>query len=127
MRREFEESNRLGDSFFGLLNFVGNGETAPSSSAVDLADIQFRAGKYDTALPLYQQQLVAISDPERGGQILFQVGQCLTGMRKYAEAVAAFENVVMKFPDSSLADDALLRKGAVQVGLLHQPAAGIAT
>ena len=47
-------------------------------------------------------------------------------MKKYAEAVGAFDNLLVKFPAASWADDALLRKGALQAGLLQKTAAGIA-
>ncbi len=114
--------------FFLVAVCLAVGATAIESAAgaPDQAELYFRAGEYDKALPLYQQQLGAVSQAEEGGRILFNIGQCLTGMKKYAESVAAFDNLLVKFPTSSFADQALLRKGSVQAGLLKMAPAGIA-
>ncbi|MBI4023474.1 MAG: tetratricopeptide repeat protein [Verrucomicrobia bacterium] len=90
-------------------------------------DLLFRSGQYDKALPLYQQQLATASDAETGGHALFHIGQCLTVLHRYPDAVGAFDNLLVKFPTSSWADDAMLRKGSVQAGLLKNPQAGITT
>ena len=103
---------------------VGDGRV---EGMIDQADLFFRAGEYDKALPLYQQQLGAVSDAENGGRLLFHIGQCLTGMKQYKESAAAFGNAMVKFPASSWSDDALLRKGSIQAGLMHNPVYGLAT
>lgn len=100
---------------------------ADDTNTVDQAELLFRAGKYAEAMPVFQRQLVTAGDADAAGRGLFHIGQCLTASRRYSEAVAAFDNLVAKFPTSSWTDDALLRKGAVQAGFLKNSAAGIST
>jgi len=90
-------------------------------------EILFRAGEYAKALPLYEQRVKAGANPELAAHALFQMGQCLTGLQKYKEAVTRFDAVVKQFPFSTWADDALLRKGCLQAGVLKQGGAAIET
>jgi TolA-binding protein len=113
----------LGALLFALLSNV----SAANTNAVSQAEWLFRAGKYAEAIPLFQQELLAAADADSAGRALFHIGQCLTATRRYKEAVAAFDNLLSRYPTSSWADDALLRKGCVQAGFLRNASAGIAT
>jgi TolA-binding protein len=93
----------------------------------DPIEIMFHAGKYPEALQAYQQELAQGKDAETSAHALFQSGQCLTGMKEYRDAVARFDELLTRYPFSSWADKALLRRGCVQAGVLKKHRAGIET
>jgi len=107
-----------------VMPVVGLADAVPPDS---FAEIRFRAGDYAKALPLYEEQLAASQDLQARAHALFQIGQCLTGLQKYKEAVGKFDELVARFPTSSAATSALLRKGCLQAGVLKQTKEGLAT
>ncbi len=120
-------------AFWLTIVLVGAGLIAPVVCLADEAppdsfvEIRFRAGDYAKALPLYEQQLAVSQDPQVRAQAMFQIGQCLTGLQRYTEAVKEFDQLLVLYPATSPAPVALLRKGCLQAGVLKQTTAGLAT
>ena len=119
--------------FLLAIVLVGAGLKVPLICLADdvasdsFVDIRFRAGDYAKALPLYEQQLTVSQDPQVRAHAMFQIGQCLTGLQRYTEAVKEFDQLLALFPASSFAATALLRKGCLQAGVLKQTKEGLAT
>ena len=114
----------------GMLTTVRAQQPQPQQPATPekMADIYYKASDYAKALPLY---MLLLKDPGVGekemARIQFHIGQCYTAQHQYPDAIRAFDEVTLRYAGTEWAEKALLRKGAVETGLLNKPRQGLAT
>ncbi|MEZ0300035.1 MAG: tol-pal system YbgF family protein [Candidatus Methylacidiphilales bacterium] len=93
-----------------------------------MADIYYKASDYSKALPLYFLLLKEANlDESERARISFFIGQCQTAQHQYNDALKSFDDVATRYGNTEWAPNALLRKGAVELGVLNKPKEGLVT
>ena len=75
-------------------------------SRASLAALAFKAGKWEQAGDLYAQALPDLPDEAPKNKILFSAGLCLQRIGRWKEARQKFNELLHKFGNGPLADDA---------------------
>ncbi len=97
----------------------GSGAAASHDASVQLAEAQMAAARSEAAAGRYEAALAAYDALAAGGgpgadAALFQKGLLLfSRLRRFPDAIAVFEDVPRRFPDSPQADDAYYYAGFV--------------
>jgi Uncharacterized protein conserved in bacteria len=81
-----------------------------------LADSFFETGETAKARKQYELAAKMIRDPELSAYCELQNARCLAMLGKVDDALRAYDRLVVQYPKTSFADDALLRAGMLQAG-----------
>jgi Uncharacterized protein conserved in bacteria len=81
-----------------------------------LADSFFETGETAKARKQYELAAKMIRDSELSAYCELQNARCLALLGKADDALRAYDRLVVQYPKSSFADDALLRMGILQAG-----------
>ena len=87
-----------------------------------LAYADYSAGNLDLAIGGYQEFISKYPDDPRTVSAHVRLGDALRAQKKYDAAVAEYDFVLQKFPESDTSRDALLKKGLAQADA-NQPQA----
>jgi tol-pal system protein YbgF len=71
----------------------------------------FTRGQYDLAIAGFREYLRLYPDNERADDAQYQIGVCLAGKQKYAEAIEAWDTLFERYPSSDKLPDAHVKKG----------------
>lgn len=109
-------------NWLGYINATGQGH-APAEMSAYARDLI----NYNHSLPYFQQVYEALSaEPELKARALYSTGLCYIGLDEWGEdaafafnpmdimerVISAYQQFVKEYPDSSMADDALLALGS---------------
>ena len=95
----------------------------PVSRPFNQALATIRRGDYRAALPLLRQALDYNYDEKVVANLLFWVGVANDGIRQYRDALAAYHDIVSRYPKHVRAPQTLLRQAEVFVQLKDKPTA----
>jgi len=70
------------------------------AALVRRADILYRTEKFSEALPLYERAATSAPDPDTASWALFQIANSERRSGRYAEAVARYEELALRWPES---------------------------
>jgi tol-pal system protein YbgF len=71
----------------------------------------YTRGQYDLALQEFREYLKRFPETERTDDAQYWIGVCLAGKQQYAEAVAAWDALIVNFPASDKRPDSHVKKG----------------
>ncbi len=71
----------------------------------------YTRGQYDLALQEFREYLKRFPDTERTDDAQYWIGVCLAGKQQYAEAIAAWDALILDFPASDKRPDSHVKKG----------------
>jgi len=83
----------------------------PASSLYETALKDYRGGKYDIAIPEFNDYLRCYGNTELAPNAQFYVAMFHYGQKNFEDAVREFDMVLEKYPDNNKTPEALLYKG----------------
>ncbi|HXK05472.1 MAG TPA: tetratricopeptide repeat protein [Verrucomicrobiae bacterium] len=88
-----------------------DGPCGPASSLYDNALRDYRSGKYDLAVPEFNDYLRCYGNTDLAPNAQFYVAMYHYGQKNFDDAVREFDMVLEKYPDNNKTPEALLYKG----------------
>jgi tol-pal system protein YbgF len=92
-------------------------QSEPLATPEDLireASVNYSAGIYDLAVSSLQEFISKYPDNPRAPVVHMQLGDALQAQKKYDAAIAEYDFVLQKYPESDTTKAALLKKGLTQ-------------
>jgi tol-pal system protein YbgF len=90
---------------------VPGANVPPPRELYSQAYTDYARGNYDLAIQGYQEYLRNYPDTEFADNAQYWIGECLYSKQKFAEAIAAWDELFQRFPASDKLPDARLKKG----------------
>jgi len=90
---------------------ASNGPCGPASSLYDNALRDYRTGKYDLAIPEFNDYLRCYGNTDYAPNAQFYIAMYHYGQKNFEDAVREFDMVLEKYPDNNKTPEALLYKG----------------
>jgi predicted CXXCH cytochrome family protein len=107
---QVSQNSNLGPGIARLQAAIDKFRPAWAEYYLQLGDALSNAGRYDAALPAYEEALRHESDAESG---LVRLGICLTALRQYPRAEAALKQALKVMPNDAAA---WIELGSAQLG-----------
>ncbi|MFL6245928.1 MAG: tol-pal system protein YbgF [Thermoanaerobaculia bacterium] len=110
----------LGGESTGELTVPGAAEPAPSVDPMQTYQAAYRdyqRGNYDLAIEGFQDFLSSNANADLADNAAYWIGESLFSQKKYREAIAQFDAVVNKYPQSDKVPGALLKKGYAYINV----------
>jgi tol-pal system protein YbgF len=103
---------------------AGGGAHPSPGELYDTAYADYNKGRYALAIQGFQEYLGAYPNTDLSDNAQYWIGECLYAQKKHKEAIAAFDKLLKRWPQSDKAAAALLKK-AYALGELGQKAEAV--
>ena len=93
---------------------------APSGNPMEMYQTAYRdyqRGNFDLAMAGFADFIRANPNSDLADNAAYWIGECLFSQKKYQEAIAQFDSVVTRYPQSDKVPGALLKKGYAYIAL----------
>lgn len=115
---EVSQENSPTDQGAGAHEALRLPEAPAPGAEEEFANALFALGKYDRALPLYQQIIESSPDPEKKAWARLQLGNCQRRSGDFVGALKTYAELMADSPDSFWAEEAAWWSGQIKWRLL---------